>query len=85
MTLTAFADGDVIAAPNDATPLINALRTLAKVVVDTLIAVAAILMVVGVATGFVTGQLMTTPWPHQSARHHKSGPPAGTKRPARWP
>ena len=60
MTSTAFADSDVIAAPNDATPLINALRTLAKVVVDTLIAVAAILMVVGVATGFVAGQLMTT-------------------------
>ena len=60
VTSTVFADSGVIAVPDDTGPLIDALRTLAKVVVDTLIAVAAILMVVGVATGFVAGQLMTT-------------------------
>ena len=60
VTSTAFADSGGIAVPGDTGPLIEALRTLAKVVVDTLIAVAAILMVVGVATGFVAGQLMTT-------------------------
>ncbi len=60
VTSTAFADSSVSAVPDDTGPLIDALRTLAKVIVDTLIAVAAILMVVGVATGFVAGQLMTT-------------------------
>lgn len=48
------------AAGADTAPLIEALRTLAKGVVDTLIAVAAILMVVGVAGGFVADQLLTT-------------------------
>ena len=60
VTSTAFADSGASAVPGDTGPLIDALRNLAKVVVDTLIAVAAILMVVGVATGFVAGQLMTT-------------------------
>ena len=60
VTSTAFADSGASAVAGDTGPLIDALRTLAKVVVDTLIAVAAILMVVGVATGFVAGQLMTT-------------------------
>lgn len=60
VTGTALADGGSSAVPGDTGPLIEALRTLARVIVDTLIAVAAILMVVGVATGFVAGQLLTT-------------------------
>ena len=60
LSSTAFADcGDSI-KQGDTGPLIEALRTLAKVIVDTLIAVAAIVMVVGIATGFVAGQLLTT-------------------------
>ena len=60
LSSTASADGGTGAVPGDTGPLIDALRTLAKVIVNTLIAVAAILMVVGVATGFVAGQLLTT-------------------------
>ena len=60
LSSTASADGGTGTLPGDTGPLIDALRTLAKVIVNTLIAVAAILMVVGVATGFVAGQLLTT-------------------------
>jgi len=40
--------------------VVDALRQIAQVVVDILIGIAAILMAVGIATGFVGGQFMVT-------------------------
>ena len=56
----AFADSPISVTGGDAGPLLSALRNLGKVVVDTLIGIAAILMVVGIASGFVAGQVLTT-------------------------
>jgi hypothetical protein len=40
--------------------IVDALRQIAQVVIDILIGIAAILMAVGIATGFVGGQFMVT-------------------------
>lgn len=40
--------------------VVDALRQIAQVVIDILIGIAAILMAVGIATGFVGGQFMVT-------------------------
>lgn len=50
----------VYAAPHQDSPIVDAIRQIATVVIDILIGISVALMAVGIATGFVGGQFLVT-------------------------